>query len=1051
MSELNMPPPVANRQELDAADAESVPQLPGIRYDNNIAQGNSRNIYGKVTKTYNTYNYAPQGAPAEPVFTPDAPSTIVKNIEEFMGLLRYEQMDDRLATIATAQLDTCQWLFQRKEYRAWQDPDATATNCGFLWLKGKPGAGKSTLMKSAQRHGEREHKDLVISFFFNARGTGLQKSRQGMCRSLLHQLLRQRARQLAALSAQVDHSHHYKLLEGVMERLPQWRNRSTSQDWPIELLEDMLRDLSLAFSPARVADALTETVDGEGSETYRNAMLALAQTRVICYVDALDECEGDGSDEARDVIEFLDSLRTNAVKADFDFRVLLSSRHYPHITFDACQQLIIEDQEGHETDITEYIRSKLRLKNCKLADQIKLGIQTGASGVFLWVVLVVRIMNDLYDRGKVHLLRQKLAIIPTELHQLFNTMLQKDTKDGDDLLLTLQWILFAERPLTLEEFYHAVTGTLEYDDGSEDLDQHLVSADDMSRFLLSASKGLAEMTKSNFPKVQFIHESVKDYLRDAGLVALAPSLGANPVEKCHARLQQCCRCYLERVQIVLSPLLADADALQPPTPDGFEPEGSLRPAQMLLWDAKDNCPFLEYATESIVYHAESAYLPGSPLGDFVAAFPHETWLRIYSLLNPARAETRTGMSEKESLLYILILESALRLADAFIEAPEMPLEWSKTILPVHHRSFLGPAIANGDGAMVAMLLGHGIGANWPAKDGHTCLSLAVEKRDDKIVQMLIDAGATADSRANHPWGSAKLRASLRLTSKEVRCNVLMSDVYPTCWHDDLSWILYDAKLKGNLEAEQILVSRLEAVVKEVETGQASPIEPCHEFAFLAACANDLPDIIPRLAKHGVNPNSTRSGNTGLSIATLRCYPKVVKALLKVGADPNICNDSGDFPIHEAAREGRDEILRMLLGSEVDPSAADEGPPHTAAMHGKETAILLPFDNVANINAQNASQEQPLYLAALHSRSTSVRLLLDRGANIHDVDDWDKSALLAASYNRNFEILDMLLDAGDPTPIEQLTRAALKAMRDGKSDVVHRLVQKGAKRPRGYMT
>lgn len=565
-----MSPPVANRQALDAADAESVPQLSGKRYDNNIAQGDSRNIYGNVL---NTYNYGPQQAPAEAESAPHASGLIVDEIEEMMKSLEFEQMDERLATIATAQVDTCRWLFQGKEYQVWRSQDAMASNHGFLWLKGKPGAGKSTLMKSALRYGEREHKDLVISFFFNDRGMGLQKSAQGMCRSMLYQLLKQRKKQLAALPREEN-----KLLEGVLEESPHWRNRSAPQAWPIELLEDMLRDLVVAFSPARVtrhADASIGSVDTEASKAYRNAVLALAQTHVTCYVDALDECE---DDEARDVIELLGLLRATAARADVGFRVLLSSRHYPHISFDACQKMVVEGQKGHETDIAEYIHSKLRIANSKLAHEIELGIRARASGVFLWVVLVVRIMNNLHDRGQVRRLRQQLEAIPTGLYQLFGTILQKDIRDGDELLLVLQWILFSERPLTLEEFYHAVTGTLESGNGIKDHEQDIVSVDDMLRFLLNVSRGLAEMTKSNFPTVQFIHESVKDYLLDAGLVALAPSLRVNTVEKCHARLQQCCRCYLERVQIVLPPLLTDADALQPPTPDEYEPEGGLRSA-----------------------------------------------------------------------------------------------------------------------------------------------------------------------------------------------------------------------------------------------------------------------------------------------------------------------------------------------------------------------------------------------------------------------------------------------------------------------------------------
>jgi hypothetical protein len=993
---------LAVRRQQPEADETTPPQVAEIRYQNTIAQGNSRNVYGNVINTY--YVGPQQAAPTAPESAPNAPASFVEDIESILTHLEFEGMDDRLATLATAHSTTCEWLFQTAGYTAWRDLDALKTNRGFLWLKGKPGAGKSTLMKSALRHGEREHRDLAISFFFNARGMGLQKSLQGMCRSLLHQLLGQRMKQLAALSTRDG-----KLLEGVLEVSPHRRNRSAPQAWPIELLEDMLRELMIAFSPARVAchaDASIGTVDDDASKAQRNAVLALAQTHVTCYVDALDECE---DDEARDVIELLGLLRATAIKAGVGFRVLLSSRHYPHISFDACQKMILEGKEGHEADIAEYIHSKLRIANSKLAHEIELGIQARASGVFLWVVLVVRIMNDLYDRGQVRRLRQQLDGIPTGLHQLFKTILQQDIKDRDELLLVLQWILFSERPLTLEEFYHAVTGTLESDNGIEDHEQDIVSMDDMLRFLLDVSRGLAEMTKSNFPTIQFIHESVKDYLLDAGLVTLEPSLGTNVFGHCHARLQQCCRCYLERVQIAISPRLADADALQIPAPDVSVPEGSFEPALISMWDAQDTYSLLEYAVESMLYHAESAHLQDSSLCDFVAAFPHDLWRKFYNLLNP-----KSRLSVEASLLYILVLEGALKLTETYIKAKEIPRQWLKQVLPEHHRSFLGPAVDNGDEAMVKMLLGHGIGANWPAKMDHTCLSLAVQKEDNRTVQMLIDAGATADPRANHPWGSAELGHCLQRTNEEVAVKVLMSDVYTSRWHEDFNWILWSAKDR----VKQVLISRLRISVKEAEDdGPAVPNDSSPRLALLAACICNLPDMIAPLAKHGTDLNVKFGWNTGLFIATERCYTMVVQSLLALGADPNIPKDFGRYPIHEAADGGNDQILRMLLESGANASVADRG------------------------------QSRPLHIAARLGRTTAVKLLIEHGADIHAVDNDGYDALVEASSCGRMDVVDVLLKAGGGASAEQLDKAADLASRGEHQHVLQRLLEKGAKKPR----
>ncbi|OAT03217.1 uncharacterized protein BDCG_17982 [Blastomyces dermatitidis ER-3] len=59
---------------------------------------------------------------------------------------------------------------------------------GFLWIKGTPGAGKSTLMKFIVKQAMKIQNRTVIFFFFRARGAALEKTVVGMYRSLLLQL-----------------------------------------------------------------------------------------------------------------------------------------------------------------------------------------------------------------------------------------------------------------------------------------------------------------------------------------------------------------------------------------------------------------------------------------------------------------------------------------------------------------------------------------------------------------------------------------------------------------------------------------------------------------------------------------------------------------------------------------------------------------------------------------------------------------------------------------------------------------------------------------------
>ena len=62
-----------------------------------------------------------------------------------------------------------------------------------MWIQGKPGAGKSTLMKHALEMIERDQNQCVIfaSFFFHGRGSAIQKIALGLFRSLIHQIAQQ--------------------------------------------------------------------------------------------------------------------------------------------------------------------------------------------------------------------------------------------------------------------------------------------------------------------------------------------------------------------------------------------------------------------------------------------------------------------------------------------------------------------------------------------------------------------------------------------------------------------------------------------------------------------------------------------------------------------------------------------------------------------------------------------------------------------------------------------------------------------------------------------
>ncbi|RMZ84926.1 hypothetical protein DV738_g212, partial [Chaetothyriales sp. CBS 135597] len=109
--------------------------------------------------------------------------------------LLFDRIDFRVNNVKKALLSTCQWLFSHPHFQTWYENDCLAQHSGFLWIKGKPGCGKSTLMKAVLEWAlKQKSKDCprktIVPYFFNARASAsLEKSSLGLYRTVVHHLL----------------------------------------------------------------------------------------------------------------------------------------------------------------------------------------------------------------------------------------------------------------------------------------------------------------------------------------------------------------------------------------------------------------------------------------------------------------------------------------------------------------------------------------------------------------------------------------------------------------------------------------------------------------------------------------------------------------------------------------------------------------------------------------------------------------------------------------------------------------------------------------------
>ena len=442
-------------------------------------------------------------------------------------------------------------------------------------------------MKFAVGNTQKATTETIVSFFFNARGEDLDKSTLGMYQSLLYQILK-----------------GIPDLQIVLDRL----RPTVSQEEFYTLERDNLRNLFTA------------------------AIQSLGQHCLTCFIDALDERE---EGQIRELVAFLERLNQITIDSQTYFHVCLSSCHYPYISIRNGIQLTLEGQEGHEEDIARYLTSELKAGRGNQSDAIKEEILKRSSGIFLWVVLVVQILNKEYDHGRVHALWRRLREIPDGLDKLFEDILTRDHENMEELVLCLQWILYAKRPLKQEEVYHAIlSGT--------DLEALFVSkseeitAQDIERFTLSCSKGLAETTKLKTQTVQFIHEFVRDFLLGKnGFNKLKLELGFSLSQDC---LKQCCYKYMA------------IDTSEYLTPNTALPASSSAEAKGLPELVSEKLPFLEYAVRNGLYHADVADGQGISQKTFVENFGLRNWIMLDNLFEKYQVCHHTSNA---SLLYIV--------------------------------------------------------------------------------------------------------------------------------------------------------------------------------------------------------------------------------------------------------------------------------------------------------------------------------------------------------------------------------------------------------------
>jgi hypothetical protein len=355
------------------------------------------------------------------IFSPTDRELQAANQRAILKALRFDMMDQRNDDITNASTETFEWLLKKddNDVQEKSNPHLTCTfrnwlasSGGIFHISGKPGAGKSTLMKFLCNHEETMkqieqwagQKKLVFGkFFFWNRGTALQKNLNGLIRSLLYHIL--------------QHNPEF-----VVDLFPAY--------WTPDEYKTSTPNAKLYYiSETEIRQAFTKLIQSN---------VVLANHRFCFFIDGLDEFE-DKDYTWAELARYLNDL----VDSTDDVKICVSSREFPvfESRFPANQRLRLQDLT--KEDIQKFIQQKLeeaildrqiyfqRLEkeNTNVSKELERMVASKADGVFLWVALTLKLLCLAFDNhDSFASLEKSIDTIPVELDEFFQFILNSIPK-----------------------------------------------------------------------------------------------------------------------------------------------------------------------------------------------------------------------------------------------------------------------------------------------------------------------------------------------------------------------------------------------------------------------------------------------------------------------------------------------------------------------------------------------------------------------------------------------------------------------------------------------
>lgn len=424
-----------------------------------------------------------------------------------LARLFFQQMHYRAENISEAYSTTCEWIFQDHSQDEKEAPWDSLTNwlkrdnSSIYWITGKPGSGKSTLMKflcNSSRLSElveewAKGSELAKAsfYFWNSGVNDMQMSQTGLLQTILHSFLRN------------NRSLILSVFDERLEQFVAFGGGVGTFEWP---------ELYSAF----------------------NKIIADGSKKFFFLIDGLDEFDGDPDE----VIKFvLETARPNV-------KICTASRPWNQFKHAFGHRPNLQLENLTRNDIYHYVKNhfeenefyqRLKKNEPQNAKRLVNNVVKKACGVFLWVKLVVNsLLKGLVNGDEMSHLQARLNELPSDLEDLFEDILKRlepEYLNGAyelfrlfralrDFYRSTGTRLSAADPTLLELYFankentrRSLTASWKPLEQSEANEQ----AERMSRRLNARCRGFLEANGSRGSdmaehRVSYIHRTAKDFL-----------------------------------------------------------------------------------------------------------------------------------------------------------------------------------------------------------------------------------------------------------------------------------------------------------------------------------------------------------------------------------------------------------------------------------------------------------------------------------------------------------------------------------------------------------